>query len=75
MSNPAPEWTTASVLRVCRPELMTDCDWPACTASAEYELELELDGEWLARRVCPTHQEQFNVSVGDGESADGPGGI
>lgn len=68
MSNRSePEWATATVLRVCRPELISDCDWPACTVAAEYELELEYEGEWLARQVCPTHQEEIGVEVGQGK--------
>lgn len=61
-----PAWATATVLRVCQPELMTDCDWPSCQQAAAYEVEFDVDGEWAAHRLCPDHHATIDADVGDG---------
>lgn len=50
-----PAWHRGSVLEVCQPDLFVTCEWPECDHSAAYEVELAVDGQWQARRLCPAH--------------------
>jgi hypothetical protein len=56
MGEQRPAWADATVLSVCSPELHVRCDWPDCRAFARYEVSLDVDGAWSARRLCPGHR-------------------
>lgn len=60
-SDSRPEWSEGSILKVCQPELVTDCDWPTCSHSAVYEIELDFNGKWVAKRVCDAHHAELDI--------------